>query len=96
MAGLQDHACKPAAGKPGDKGKIVNITIVPDPPKKGSYMDVTATFSFGKLACIISTGIKWHCISPEGDYRGIAQDVTKPQIAVYLYTSVYFCILWHL
>ncbi len=52
-------------------------------------MDVTATFSFGKLGCIISTGIKWHCISPEGDYRGIAHDVTKPQIAVYLRILLY-------
>ncbi len=57
MAVSQDYACIPAAGKPGDKGKIVNITIVPDPPKKGDYVKLTATFSFGKLTCIVSTGI---------------------------------------
>ncbi len=39
--------CSLIAGKPGDHAKIVNVSIVPDPPVRGESVNVSAYISSG-------------------------------------------------
>ena len=37
------------AAKPGDHGKIIDITLAPNPPKRESDFTINTTLSLGKL-----------------------------------------------